>query len=144
MISHQSLAAAACKPSSKYRGRLTTSLAQWEHYTVIPERCGRPTHSLMLKSGQVHSPLCFPTTEAQSGKSHAMTCEWVAVQTLVCVLWKEEEVKEGEHRLSHSSAESDLKMKSEDMRAQARCPLPSMASMVVSVGRRVSHQNVKF
>lgn len=40
-----------------------------------------------------------------------MTCERVAVQASLCVLWEEGQVKEGESRLSHPYAESDLKMK---------------------------------
>lgn len=63
------------------------------------------------------------------------------MQTLLCVLWEERQVKEGEYRFSHSCAESDLKMKNEGTQARARCPLLSMAFVVVSVS---GHQYVRF
>lgn len=54
----------------------------WEYYTVIPERRSRPT------------------AEVEFGRSHPMTCGWAVVQTLVCVLWEEGQIKEREYRLS--------------------------------------------
>lgn len=99
-ISHQSLVAAGCKPSSKYRSKPPVRLAQWAQCPPDVWIAASLSHHSRATLGGLHRD-SREVQQAYGGSgSHPMTCGWAVVQTLVCVLWEEGQIKEGEYRLS--------------------------------------------
>lgn len=102
-ISHQSLAAAGCKPSSEYRSKPPVSLAEWAQCPPDVWIAASLSHHSRATLGVLHCG----SREAQQAyggsgvwQNHPMTCGWAVVQTLVCVLWEEGQIKGRENGLS--------------------------------------------